>query len=275
MTYASLIVDAAPENDGAVRFAFALAQAFEAALTGVCTVAMPPLMGDDAFTGGAALTVLMADYELAAQEEIRRAERRFRALVETGRLPADWRGAVGWPPYRLVEHARLADLVVMGARQPKGPYGAASPADIVMGAGRPVLVVPRSAPPSALGGPALVAWKDTREARRAVAGAVPLLQRASRVHLAEVCARDDETHARNGLAEVQTFLRHHGVRAEIQVLGAEDAAAGERLLDHARDNGCDVVVAGAYGHPRLTEWVLGGVTRTLLDRSALCLLLAH
>lgn len=275
MSYASLIVDAAPENEAPVRFAFALAQAFGASLTGVCTVATPPMIGDDAFTGGAALTVLMADYELAAQTEVRDAESRFRAFARTANVQADWRGAVGWPPYRLVEQARLADLVVVGAHSRKARYGSASPADVAMSAGRPVLVVPRSVPPSALGGPALVAWKDTREARRAVAGAVPLLQRASRVHLAEVCAKDDQAHAREGLADVQTFLARHGVRSDFEVLSAEDTAAGERLLGHARDSQCDLVVAGAYGHPRLTEWILGGVTRTLIDRSPLCLLLAH
>ncbi|KDP95339.1 hypothetical protein ER13_03415 [Brevundimonas sp. EAKA] len=274
MTYASLIVavESGEAGDAAVRQAVELAARFSAALTGVCTVAVPPLIGDDPFTGGAALTVLLSDYEATAEAELLTAERRFRALAEG--LAVDWRGRIGWPAYVLIEHARLADLIVMPGRIPRPPYGRSNPVDIIMSAGRPVLIVPSSAGP-ALGRPALVAWKDTRESRRAVAGAVPLLKQASGVRLAQVCAGEDRGDAQAALVEVATFLARHGIEVDIEILSAEDAAAGNRLLDHAKETGCGLLVAGAYGHSRLREWVLGGVTRSLLDRSDLCLLLAH
>jgi nucleotide-binding universal stress UspA family protein len=109
---------------------------------------------------------------------------------------------------------------------------------------------------------ALVAWKDGREARRAVADAVPFLSRATEVVVATVDP-DGSRQSRDGVADVVAWLDRHGIKARGEILPGRDE--GARLAEFAAGLGADLVVSGAYGHSRLREWVLGGVTRSLLD----------
>jgi nucleotide-binding universal stress UspA family protein len=142
-----------------------------------------------------------------------------------------------------------------------------------MQVGRPVLVVPTGAKVIALDC-VLVAWKDTRETRRAILDALPLLKKAAHVTLAEIAVEDRLALARKHLEEVVVWLGRHGVKAE----GAASLSTGEdasQLYAIAKERGADVIVAGAYGHSRLREWVLGGVTRDLLLRADLCAFVSH
>ena len=143
-----------------------------------------------------------------------------------------------------------------------------------MEAGRPVFFVPPEVEWLKLN-TVLVAWKDTREARRAVWDSLPLLQRAREVTVAEVVeGEEDPDAARNRVNDVAGWLARHGVTADIIVPEATENA-GEQLDLIAGDISADVVVAGAYGHTRLGEWLFGGVTRDLVSRSSRCSVLAH
>jgi nucleotide-binding universal stress UspA family protein len=177
----------------------------------------------------------------------------------------------GW----LASQARCADLVI--SAQASADLLDASrildSGDLVLQVGRPVLLVPAGLDSLALDR-VLVGWKDGRESRRAVADALPLLQQAGRVTLVEVAARADADTARQHLADVAGWLLRHGVTA--QTLVAPSAGDDTRSLhDIAGDERADLIVAGAYGHSRLREWVLGGVTRDLLLRTPRCTLVSH
>ena len=120
----------------------------------------------------------------------------------------------------------------------------------------------RPAPNICLAKNVLVAWKDSREARRAVVDAIPLLSGASEVVVATV-DRDATRQAKQSVADVAVFLRRHGIRARAEVVSEKGDAAALKSL--AGSMHADLIVAGAYGHSRLRELVFGGVTRSLLD----------
>jgi nucleotide-binding universal stress UspA family protein len=144
-----------------------------------------------------------------------------------------------------------------------------------MQAGRPVLVVPPGV--SVLHGRrVLVAWKDTREARRAVADALPLLTQAEEALVLEVVRDDDEREqARRRVDDVVAFLVRHGAATRGDVLESRGRVVADDLLLATERQGADLVVAGGYGHARLREWAFGGVTRDLLARCPKCCLLSR
>lgn len=120
----------------------------------------------------------------------------------------------------------------------------------------------------------VIGWKDTREARRAIADALPMLKAASKVSLVEIAAKEDLHAARSCLGEVVVWLGRHGVTADADVRpSAGDDAA--RLSAMAEERGANIVVAGAYGHSRIREWALGGVTRALLHHAGRSSFVSH
>jgi nucleotide-binding universal stress UspA family protein len=174
----------------------------------------------------------------------------------------------GDPTRSLAKAARLADLVVTAARNGASTgdaYRTADPGSLVLQAGRPVLVAADAAA-SLAAKKVVIAWKEAREARRAVADAVPLLLSADEVIVVTVDqAPDEETRA--GLADVAAFLLGHGIKARTEVITAKDES--ERLREFVTESRADLVISGAYGHSRLREWAFGGVTRSLLDEVGL------
>jgi nucleotide-binding universal stress UspA family protein len=108
---------------------------------------------------------------------------------------------------------------------------------------------------------ALIAWKDTREARRAVVDALPLLCQANEVVVVTV-DRDADTLTQESIDDVCAFLRRHGVTARSKII--KDKHESESLLTFARSIDAELVISGAYGHSRVRELIFGGVTRSLL-----------
>jgi nucleotide-binding universal stress UspA family protein len=123
----------------------------------------------------------------------------------------------------------------------------------------------------------VVAWKDTREARRAVQDALPLLHRAETIVIAEVCERSDDVGPSQArLRDVAEYLaRHHVAAAVAERVRPVDGTALNSLLRLAQDESADLIVAGAYGHTRLGEWIFGGMTQGLLAKSHVCCLFSH
>jgi nucleotide-binding universal stress UspA family protein len=168
--------------------------------------------------------------------------------------------------------ARSADLLVVGRPVDKDPDGVLglNPSDLVMTAGRPVLIAaPEAARLSAAR--IVVGWKDTRESRLAVADAMPFLTRAEEVFIVAAGVDDDG----KGAAEVAAWLGTHGVTAKSVVEDATDRHAAETLLAAAKRVNADLIVAGAFGHSRAREWIFGGVTRSLLGDASVSVLLSH
>ena len=276
MTYASLLVavDEGAESDSRLELACDLAIAFGAHLTGLCAGSIaPPLY--DPMAGGAMVGELLALYRDIAEADVERARVRFSGIVQARGLQADWRGEVGFPGQVCSRAARSADLVLLGSRNSRSPYHAPDVADVLMSCGRPVLVTPPVRMRSPVGEPALIAWKDCREARLAVAAAIPLLQRARGVTLYSICSDEDAPATELELADVVAYLGRHGITAEAVIVRPCDTSAGRQILDEAEARQAGLIVAGGYGHARLREWALGGVTRELIHDSPISLCLAH
>lgn len=276
MTYASLLVavEEGPESDSRLELACDLAQAFDACLIGFCAGSIaPPLY--DPLAGGAMVGELLTLYRDMAEGDVERARVRFAEVVKARDVDSDWRGQIGFPGEACSRMARGADLVVLGSRNPRAPYHAPDVADVLLACGRPVLVTPPVRFRGPVGQHALVAWRDCREARRALAGAVPLLQRANGVTLYAIRSPAENETADEELAEVVRYLARHEIAAEPVIALEGETSTGRQILDEALARGAGLIVAGGYGHARLREWALGGVTRDLIQDSPVCTLLAH
>jgi nucleotide-binding universal stress UspA family protein len=180
------------------------------------------------------------------------------------------------PVRAMARESRAADLIVAGGSKAEfgDDYRRADPAELALASGRPVLVAPIGAP--ALRGKAVVvAWKDTREARRALHDALPFLQRAEDVVVMAVCDDAVVQAAQVETADVAAALLRRGVHARSMVVSAPDRAVADEINAEAAAAGADLIVAGAYGHSRFAEWVLGGATRDLLDNPQRYLLISH
>jgi nucleotide-binding universal stress UspA family protein len=209
------------------------------------------------------------------EAEIQEAAAEFRTALQARAKSIEWRSVITNDPVAsyVACQARSADLIVTGVV----PEGAADPSrrlrigDLVMQAGRPVLVVPSTAERLKLERVA-IGWKDTCEARRAVADALPLLQQATRVSVFEIAEDEEHSAARVRCDDVAAWLARHGVTADTSVSAA---AGNETAAMRSVIEGADLVVSGAYGHSRVREWVLGGVTRDLLLKGDRFSLVAH
>ncbi|SFM14567.1 universal stress protein [Rugamonas rubra] len=180
--------------------------------------------------------------------------------------------------------ARHADLVVIGQRQP-GRGGALLgdlAGHVLLHGGRPLLVVPDSGASRVPLERVLVAWDGGREAARALTAALPLLRRAAQVDLAVFAPAEPGAGDAAADAAVVAHLRRHGVAVELLARPAPAPGllrhpdpVGAALLALAAERHSDLLVMGGYGHSRLREILLGGVTRTLLEQATLPLLIAH
>lgn len=279
MACATLVVHAGADNDATGRIALAagLARQAGAMLVGVAARdIVPPFTAPAA---GPAIVGALLDAQLDdIQADLAAAEQQFRAVLEDWNQPIAWRSSIGNPAAALAREGRAADLIVVG-RRPEGMSTSSArhpdPGDVLMGAGRPVLVVPPGL--SQVDTAAIVvAWKDSREARRAVADALPLLARAGRVLVVEVChSASGQEEAKAAVEDVAAFLVRHGCAATAEARLLREASAPAELLLAAEQHGAGLIVAGGYGRSRLQEWVFGGLTRTLLHHSPKCCLLSH
>jgi len=275
MTYRSLMVqlDLADPSDAALRITCELADLFKAEVIGIAAgFPTAPVHAD----GMIATSVLEANYE-ELQRDLARCEGRFRAALTPLGIPAHWRSEMANPAEFLAAQSRAADLIIVGRHRDRSillPQQALDIGDTVMRAGRPMLLVPPGMTSLAFNR-LMVAWKDTAESRRAVAAALPLLKLAGEVRIIEiVSAESEERDAAARIADVAAWLQRHGVAASATVeKPAGDAGSHLDLL--AAQNKADIVIAGAYGHSRIREWALGGVTRHFIRHAATCTFLMH
>lgn len=274
MTYATILVnlEAGRSNKHLLQAATEVAERFQAAVIG--TTACAPLQifyGDGGYVSG---EFFEQDKKQIASETAQ-AEAEFRDAMGNQLRVLEWRSAIAILPLsdHLANEARRADLILTAAAG-EGPHNATRQipvGDLIMQAGRPVLQI---APAPIRMDRVLVAWKDTGEARRAAADSLPLLKRAKHVHLVEIARDHDLTAARSRLDDVAGWLGRHGITAETHAEPAagDDAAGLEKIADEWE---ADMVVAGAYGHSRVREWALGGVTRTLLRHATRSSFVSH
>lgn len=273
MSYATLLlhVDAEDGRQHLVRLAAQLADKFSAKLVGCSALPIrPPVV----VNGVVVDAVTQAEIGLM-RAKLSEKEKWFRDIAGTEQRKIEWRSGLDFPTEALVAEARCADLLVVSpSRGLRSAYNSLDPGGAILQAGRPVLVVPDNV--NALQAERIViGWKDTREARRAVADALPFLHEATRVTIAEICEPGDEEAARARIDDVVHYLVRHRIKGNSQVILKRERSPSDQLVRLAQDEGADLIVTGAYGHTRLGEWIFGGVTHDLLASSPVCCLMSH
>lgn len=172
----------------------------------------------------------------------------------------------------LVAEARRADLVVLPPPVKDVAYNVhASAVEAALGSGGPVLIVPEGLKGGVLGERVLVAWNGSREAARALRDAVPLLAPGAAI---DVVAVTNEAPAED-LKAVAAHLERDGFKAKAVTVAEDHRSTAETLSDAAVKAGCDLIVLGLYGHNRMREFVLGGVSREMVHVPPLPLLMSH
>jgi nucleotide-binding universal stress UspA family protein len=274
MSYGTLLVhlDIDRSNETRLQIAGELAKRFAAKLIGIAAAdVQPPLY----FVEGDAAQDILEKQRAWLDSRIADCEAEFQRFLQPVAGQIEWRSAREWPTEFVARNARAADLVIIGGRpKPADMTREINPGDLVMRAGRPVLLVPSGTEWLRLK-TVVVAWKDTREARRAINDALPLLHMAREVVIIELLEADaDQTAAKTRVDDVARWLARRKINASAVSTKALIGLTGQ-LSIVAQDEGADIIVAGAYGHSRFQEWLFGGVTRELLSQQKHCLLLSH
>jgi len=209
---------------------------------------------------------------------------RLREVLQERSLKAgmnlEWRSIKVKDELEMGLHARYADLMIVGQPEPSAHLYTSPdfPAALTLAVARPVLVIPHNYKIAPIGVNILIAWNRSREATRAVADALVLLKRAQKVTVLVLGRAEGPLVAGDEPgADIALNLARHGVNVEVRYDEAEeeDKTVGERILAHAFQVGADLIVMGAYGHWRIREFLVGGVTRSLVRQSRVPVLMSH
>jgi len=217
---------------------------------------------------------LIREHDRGQEDAAAKAATAFEQAAAQADVECGWMVVNGDTPGDMVARARAADLTVVPPPTPSPAYNVhASAVDIAMGGGGPVLVVPDAVQSLSIGERVMVAWKSGREAARALRDAIPLFAAGARV---EVRIARPKAAADDGGPEIlRRHLERHGFSANVVTVADEGQSIGAWLQSEASAAGCDLLVMGLYGHARLQEFVLGGVSREMLHAASLPLLISH
>jgi len=226
--------------------------------------------------GASQFVVEEIDRRHRLREEVRQ---RFEAAVRELPVEAEWRTVEGEPVTMALREAREAALIVAGQHDPDNTDSFVAPQfleALILETGRPVLVIPFAGEFPTVGKRALVAWNGGREVARALHDAMPLMAGAqAKILTSQTSAKEMRADATPSDHAARALMRH-GIAAEVEhAPGGSDLKIGELLLSRAADFSADLIVMGAYGHGRLRELVVGGVTRTLLQSMTVPVLMSH
>jgi nucleotide-binding universal stress UspA family protein len=221
---------------------------------------VPALIASEAQTSRTNVEKLLTAFEAAAAKQ----GVMFEAVRE--------RCMAGEAPDILAEYARLRDLTIMPVPESHEQWYCEA---VIFGSGRPTLVLPEGAPSKSFQlNTAVVAWDFSRAAARAVADAIPLLERAKHVRIVTVLG-EKVIDSKRSTEELAKNLSRHGLEVELDKVDSEGRTIGETLEAYAKSSAADILVMGAYGHSRFREFVLGGATRSLLAKPPLPILFSH
>jgi nucleotide-binding universal stress UspA family protein len=276
MAYKTLMVhlELNGDNEGVLKIAGDLAERFDARVIGIAACQPLQVLTDEGFYASEVVTQDRAEIE----KELAAAAVEFRTALHGRAKKIEWRSTITYGSLAnyIADQARAADLIItgkdIGADLLDGSRRV-SLGDLVMIAGRPILIVPQGITALPMRN-VMVGWNETREARRAVADALPLLQAAEHATVLEVTSENDRANAQVQVEDVAAWLQQQQIGASTEVVITSGMEAG-CLHATLRDRKCDLLVAGAYGHNRLSEWVFGGVTMDVLLDPDICVLVSH
>ena len=267
-------LDGTPEDEIRLAHAEGLAACFGARLTGVFTNSLPNI-ADYASPASVAVYVDLENQCRAEGETVaKRLARRFESLVAPNEL-RKIDASSGEMRRMVATEARWADLLVASCPRGDADRWNYVVEEVVFQAGRGVFLAPEGVRPRRAIQNIVIGWIDSREAARALAEAMPLLRLATSAQIVSV---DESATSEDGeiqLADVAAHLHRHGVIANVEVISEAPLGAADAILQAAHRASADLIVTGAYGHSRLRESILGGVTRDLIEQSDIPLLMAH
>lgn len=271
-----LYVDNGKANAARIDAAIRLATAHDAHLTGLYVT--PSVTAIPAFYEAQIPAEVIESQKRADQARAREAEQAFKTAVDRAGISSEWRSVEGDVTPILSLHARYMDLLVMGQADASDPLSLSEGdmEEVVLDAGRPVMVIPYIGAPDPIGRHIMVAWNASRESMRAIHDAMPLLEKAQTVNVLSInppggAAGDGDMPG----ADISLHLARHGIKVEASFTEAHDISVGDTLLSRAADKQVDLIVMGAYGHSRYRELILGGATRHLLQSMTVPVLMSH
>jgi len=262
-------------NDPASDFAISVADAFEAHVLGVAFVYDPVIPGS--VMGGIPPEFIESqrrESEKKVQQAIARFEqvaKRVGVAYETRTLNASIAGAAD----RLGHLARRFDLAIVG--QPERERAATAEVvdeGVLFDSGRPVMFVPYIQKSGLKLDRVMLCWDGSRAATRAINDAMPFLEKAKQVELVIVSSKAGKANELTG-ADMGQHLARHGLKVEVKRITSPDIDVTSTILSYAADSSADMIVMGGYGHSRLREFILGGVTRGLLETMTVPTLMSH
>jgi nucleotide-binding universal stress UspA family protein len=267
------LVDGGPLSDATLEAGLLVAKQFDAHFEVLHVRADPATLISMVGGGIPSIAVEPAIEAMTNLVETRaqRARAAFDRIAAKAGAAVTWRQETGVEPVVLAGAARLSDLTVIG--RPDATSADQLPASLdsaLFDTGRPVLVVPPNPVPT-IGRRVAIAWNGSPKASRAAAASLPFLERAETIAVVTVPA------GRRGSSgdALAAYLRRHGLKATVESADPHSKSIGKALLEHAKGRGIDLLVMGAWGHSRIREMILGGVTREVLAQTTLPVLMAH
>jgi nucleotide-binding universal stress UspA family protein len=262
-------------GDFAGDFAVSVASALDAHLTAIAFVYDPVVpVAATGYLPPEVIETQQRDSEDAAKaalDHIAAAAARAGIAVEPAKLPASFAGA--GEQFGLI--ARRFDLAIVGPAEPdKGAVEELIAESALFESGRPVIMVPYIQKAPLKLDQVMVCWDGSRPASRAIADAMPILERAGQVELVIVANERGKQDEIPG-ADMGEHLARHGLKVDVKRITMGDIDVADALLSHAADSGADFIVMGGYGHSRLREFVLGGATRSILRAMTAPVLMSH
>ena len=256
-----------------LQFAIELALQHDAVLMGF-HLTPPPMIMPDPYTAWAPQMQEIEESEAKRQDQ---AIREFRLIAEKAGVKFNCVGYRSDAVAKIIAHARLSDLTVIAQHQSKElGIGFANnfAKTMILKLGRPVLIQPLLAKARADISNIVIAWDGGREATRAIVDAMPFLVKAKKIHLLSINEKADKDYEFPDI-DIAAYLAKHDINVEIEISDITDMSPSELLLLRAARNEADLIVMGAYGHHRITELILGGMTHDILKKTNLPVLMSY
>ncbi len=269
----TVLLDNTASFSRTIAFSIDLAARHGAHLTGLYLSYEPVIVADPY---GLAIPV-MQEWDETAQAREDHARNAFYLAADKAGIHFSWVVYRGTEWQKAISHARASDLVIVCQRNPADSpnvldHGVLK--KVILKLGKPVLMLPYDGTVSLNFAHIIMAWDGGREAARAMTDALPYLKLAE---IVKVVTISDSADLGNDLPDVDiaAYLAKHDVKVEIERNQSVHLPTADWLLDRAGETGAGLLVMGAYGHHRLTELVLGGVTHTIMRKMTLPVLMSH
>ncbi|WP_416896875.1 MAG: universal stress protein [Minwuia sp.] len=262
-----------------IAAAVALAEANDAHLAGLYVSV--PASQVPAFTMVGLPPDLMESIEAREREAEAAVHKIYEEALSRSSIAVDYRrdsGSAAAVADVIGQHARHSDLLIMGQSRPDTTRAGGHEVveEAILAAGRPVLVMPYTGTRQTFAKNVVVGWDGSREAARALGDAMPLIEKADKVHVMVV--NPDKRRGAHGEmpgADISTHLARHGLKVELDVENARDIDPANFILSRCADIGADLLVMGAFAHSRIQQTLFGGVTRSILQQMTVPVLLSH